>query len=263
MARCLAAAISHAPGLSGIPDCGHCSSAATSASCASSSATPMSRTIRVSPAMIRPDSIRQTASIARCVGVVVTATHHTILRSFAQAIAGAVESNFVRRWKKSLRLASGREVFRPEHLANLSLALPTRPVFLVQLHKTHRALDRLLFRFQFKLRVAADNLLGLRERPVDHRYLPAGKPHAGSQRGRAKSAAPDHSVPGLFRELVYLVHQRLRRTSRFLARLDDHHEFHLHLLYFYGCEPRLSGLGLGHTALLIRRTKLCEIDRIA
>src|ERR1700688_2360247 len=64
MARCLAAAISQAPGLSGTPDFGHCSSAATRASCARSSATPTSRTIRARPAMSRGDSIRQTASIA-------------------------------------------------------------------------------------------------------------------------------------------------------------------------------------------------------
>lgn len=37
--------------------------------------------------MILADSIRQTASIARCVGVVVTATHHTIFKSLAQAAA--------------------------------------------------------------------------------------------------------------------------------------------------------------------------------
>ena len=65
MARCLAVAISQAPGLSGTPVAGHCSSAATSASCARSSARPTSRTIRARPAMSRADSIRQTASIAR------------------------------------------------------------------------------------------------------------------------------------------------------------------------------------------------------
>src|SRR5882762_4957729 len=64
MARCLAAAMSQAPGLSGTPDFGHCSSAATRASCARSSATPTSRTIRARPAMSRGDSILQTASIA-------------------------------------------------------------------------------------------------------------------------------------------------------------------------------------------------------
>ncbi len=65
IARCLAVAISHAPGLSGIPDWGHCSSAATSASWARSSASPTSRTIRTRPPISRADSIRQTASIVR------------------------------------------------------------------------------------------------------------------------------------------------------------------------------------------------------
>src|ERR1700704_4923100 len=64
MARCLAVAMSQAPGLSGTPDSGHCSSAATSASCARSSARPTSPTIRARPAMSLADSIRQTASMA-------------------------------------------------------------------------------------------------------------------------------------------------------------------------------------------------------
>src|SRR5207244_4443737 len=65
--RRFAAAISQAPGLCGMPDSGHCSSAATRASWARSSATATSRTMRVSPAISRADSIRQTASIARLV----------------------------------------------------------------------------------------------------------------------------------------------------------------------------------------------------
>src|SRR6267378_5968243 len=56
--------MSQAPGLSGTPDSGHCSSAATSASCARSSATPISPTTRAKPAMSLADSIRQTASMA-------------------------------------------------------------------------------------------------------------------------------------------------------------------------------------------------------
>src|SRR5215216_2465522 len=64
--------MSQAPGLFGIPDSGHRSSAATSASCASSSARPTSRTIRARPAMSLADSIRQTASIARWVSVAIT-----------------------------------------------------------------------------------------------------------------------------------------------------------------------------------------------
>ena len=78
MARCLAVAISQAPGLRGMPVAGHCSSAATSASCARSSARPTSRTMRVSPAISRADSMRQTASMARWVSVAATAADHTI-----------------------------------------------------------------------------------------------------------------------------------------------------------------------------------------
>src|SRR6185369_3819568 len=48
-----------------MPDCGHCSSAATSAPCARSSAAPTSRTSRVRLAISLADSIRQTASIVR------------------------------------------------------------------------------------------------------------------------------------------------------------------------------------------------------
>ena len=66
IARCLATTISQPPGLSGTPDSGHCDSAATSASCASSSAVPTSRTMRASRAISRGDSIRQSASMARC-----------------------------------------------------------------------------------------------------------------------------------------------------------------------------------------------------
>ncbi len=64
MARCLAAAISQAPGLSGMPDLGHCSSAVTRASCASSSARPTSRTMRARPAISLACSMRKTASMA-------------------------------------------------------------------------------------------------------------------------------------------------------------------------------------------------------
>src|SRR5438045_1735249 len=69
MARCLAAAISQAPGLVGIADAGHCSRAASSASWERSSARPTSRTMRVSPAMTLAASILQTASMARWLSV--------------------------------------------------------------------------------------------------------------------------------------------------------------------------------------------------
>src|SRR6202163_2663051 len=76
--------MSQAPGLSGTPDFGHCSSAATRASCARSSARPTSRTIRARPAMSLGDSILQTASMAECVSVAVTATDHIIFNPRAQ-----------------------------------------------------------------------------------------------------------------------------------------------------------------------------------
>src|SRR5215470_5294507 len=162
MARCLAAAMSQAPGLSGMPDSGHCSRAATSASCASSSATPTSRTMRVRAAMILADSIRQTASMARWVGVDMTAAHHTTFPLGAQATIGnrnSAPAGSLPRKKALLRL--GCEVFGPEHLTDLRFALPTGPVFLVELHEAHRALDCLLLRLQFKLRVPADDLFSL------------------------------------------------------------------------------------------------------
>ena len=54
------------PGSPGRPTAATAPARSTSASCARSSARPTSRTIRVSPAISRGDSIRQTASIVRC-----------------------------------------------------------------------------------------------------------------------------------------------------------------------------------------------------
>src|SRR5216117_1432075 len=66
--------MSQAPGLSGTPVPGQVSSAATRASCASSSARPTSRTMRARPAMTLTDSIFQTASIALCVADAIKAS---------------------------------------------------------------------------------------------------------------------------------------------------------------------------------------------
>src|SRR6266853_5747748 len=83
--------MSQAPGLSGMPDSGQVSRAATRASCASSSARPTSRTIRARPAMIFADSILQTASIALCVADAVTAIESDarlpLLRLLLQLVA--------------------------------------------------------------------------------------------------------------------------------------------------------------------------------
>ena len=90
MARRLAVVISHAPGLRGTPSAGHCSSAATSASCASSSATPTSRTSLVSPAMSRA-RLDPPGSLDRAVGVSghgPRLPHRAIRRNSAHAARG-------------------------------------------------------------------------------------------------------------------------------------------------------------------------------
>src|ERR1700722_10489306 len=207
--------MSQAPGLSGTPDSGHCSSAATRASCARSSASPTSRTMRVRPAMSLGDSILQTASMVRCMSVAVTTTDHIIFNPAAQV--------------EALRLCRPTiETFRPEHLTNLSLAFPARPVFLVELHKLNRRFDCFFLRFQLKLRVAPDDLLSLGERPISHDHLSSRNPDAGAQRGRAKSPAAEHRARFclLFGSLRYSIHQFLGRRCLLLSVLDNHHESH-------------------------------------
>src|ERR1022692_3797051 len=86
----------------------------------------------------------------------------------------------------------GSPVFRIEHLTNLGLALPARPVFLVKFHEADRRFDRLFLRFQLKLRIAADNLLGFGEGPVGHGHPPPGKPDAGALRSWREPPAPEH-----------------------------------------------------------------------
>jgi len=108
--------------------------------------------------MILADSILQTASIARCVSVAVTATDHTI---FASALQAEERHNYfitaIRTRQRPYFLGpEARTSFGPEHLvradrasivegllANLGLSLPARPVLLVEFHKGHRSFDRL------------------------------------------------------------------------------------------------------------------------
>lgn len=105
--------MSQAPGFWGMSDSGHCSSAATRASWASSSAMPTSRTMRVSPAITRADSILHTASMARCVSVAVTATDHTMFRPSAQV--GLTEDGTNRRIPTASLLEFPRFATEPGH----------------------------------------------------------------------------------------------------------------------------------------------------
>src|SRR5207302_1771847 len=145
MARCLPVAMSQAPGLSGTPDSGHCSRAARSASWASSSASPTSRTTRARPATSLADSIRQTASIARWVSEIVNSVDRRLaLELTAQLLlAGGVGG----------REDLFGEVRRLVHLTDLDLG------FHVLAHGSGAALDpldRLLLRLHLDEPEAGD-----------------------------------------------------------------------------------------------------------
>src|SRR5881397_1737879 len=106
--------MSQAPGLSGTPDSGHCSSAATSASWARSSAMPTSPTMRARPAISLADSIRQTASIARWASTVVM-RRSALLTRLLHLLAESLLLG------SQLRGERGPEVLRLEDLADLDL----------------------------------------------------------------------------------------------------------------------------------------------
>src|SRR6266567_845879 len=197
MARRLAMAISQAPGLSGTPDVGHRSSAATSASCANSSARPTSRTIRVSPAMTRPDSSFQTASIVRWASRAVTALIRTPRR------AGR---------KPLLR------VLRPVDLVEPALAVAD------DLPEPPGDLDHLGPGPHFDQREPADRLLRLGERPVGERELATGRLDARTDRVEA-AGGQQHALLGQFvDELAHLDVQRLVGLA--VAGVAEHEKPH-------------------------------------
>ncbi len=92
IARRWAVVISHAAGLSGTPCRGQCSSAATSASWASSSALSRSPSIRARRAIRRGDSMRHTVSSLRCISRVSIrprSHHRATVRASARAVGHA------------------------------------------------------------------------------------------------------------------------------------------------------------------------------
>src|ERR1700720_3310409 len=125
-------------------------------------------------------------------------------------------------------LSLGSVLRRREHLADLGLTLPARPVLVMKLHETPRSLDRIFLRLQFKHREPAEDFLGLRERPVGDGNFSSRQPDTGAGRGWAKSAAFDHftGLGCFFGELVHGVHQFLWWRTRFLGGFDHHHESH-------------------------------------
>src|SRR5215475_9230961 len=227
MARCFAVTMSQEPGLSGMPEIGHSLSATTSASCASSSAMPTSRTIRVSPAMIRACSILKIASMVararRWASAAVMATDQAIVSAQVQARGSAPART------ASSRLAVVR---RPvHHLPKLDFALPALPVLLVKVHEAGGPRERFLLRFHIEDGVAADHLLGLSERPIDHGHLAAaGEHHPRAGCARHQPAHIDHRsvLGGFFPELADGFDELLWRWAgtQFFGRLDQGHEPH-------------------------------------
>src|SRR3990172_1059159 len=143
--------MSQAPGLSGTPDSGQRSSAATSASCAKSSASPTSPTMRAKLAISRADSIRQTAStVAR-----VSRTIRLLLARYLRP------QPFLLRPQLGREL--GSEIVGLEHLPDLDLRLLTRE----RIGRVLDPLDRLFQRLHFQHPEAGQQLLRLGKWTVD------------------------------------------------------------------------------------------------
>src|SRR3990172_2747362 len=238
IARCFAVAVSQAPGLSGRPDTGQRSSAMTNASWASSSASPTSRTIRASPAMILADSILQTASMARWISEGVIETDGSDLPTRRKMPRGAAMPAL-----RTLALPGARlHVDKPgrglgdiggkvRHLLHLTdfdhLGLRARASL--------RPFDRFLLRLHLDHPVAADHLFRLAERPVGYLGLSTGERDAGAHRGRVEAIEREQHA-GLLQGLVVLHHGGHGFGVRHGPRLCDlvslwdheHHKSHCH-----------------------------------
>src|SRR5207249_2241802 len=101
------------------------------------------------------------------------------------------------------------EILRLEDWADLDLRLLPR-------HRSRAApdpLDGLLHRLHLPDPEARDELLGLGERPVDDRLLPAGEAHALALAAGVEAVARQHDA-GLHQLLVELAHVRAELLAR-------------------------------------------------
>src|SRR5580658_281630 len=248
MARCFAVAMSQAPGLSGMPVRGHCSSAITSASCASSSARPTSRTSRARPAMSLADSIRQTASMARWVSVAVMAKDDTIGTGTAQAKGDQV-SRGCGGWRAAARSVLGGDVLaharflRPQLRCRVVaeiLGLEHTPDldFLVAPGKRRAPdpLHRLGERLHLPQPEAGDEFLGFGERPVAHDALAAAAEFYAHAALAGVQPLGRQQYAGLHQLLVEAAHfgedlfAGQHATFGIFIGLNDHHDSHMRLL---------------------------------
>src|SRR6266446_11005561 len=232
--------MSQAPGLSGTPVPGQVSSAATRASCASSSASPTSRTLRASAAITLADSILQTASIALCVADAVTATHHSIVNpsALSRSVTRLLLLRGQLRAQALLLLPEfgsefGAEVLGLEHLANLDLGLPAEGI-----GAALDPFDRLFLGLHVPQPETGDQLFRFGEGPVNHGPLAAFEPDARALGARMEPLAREHHAGfhQLFVELAHFGQKLLARhyaCFRLLAGLNQDHKSHRHPSFFY------------------------------
>src|SRR5437763_11238949 len=128
-----------------------------------------------------------------------------------------------------LRRQVGAEVLRLEHAADLDLL-----VALLE-RRAPDPLDGLLHGLHLPQPEAADQLLGLGERAIDHAALAAAELDAHALGARVQPLARQHHA-GLHQLLVELTHlaenlaARQHAPFRILVRPDDHHDAHDWLL---------------------------------
>src|SRR5580704_8804704 len=120
------------------------------------------------------------------------------------------------------------EGFRPQHLADFGLALPSRPILLVQLHKAPGTFDRFFLRFQFKHCESAHHFLRLGVRPVDRSHLSSSKPHPCALRYRHQPPARDHrsGFGRVFAQLRHRCQEFRRRRPGIFTVFYQHQESH-------------------------------------
>src|SRR5438445_12585927 len=202
--------------------------------------------------------------MARCASVAVTATDHSIFTSRRKPNRALPPLRLDLLPELLLLLAdlaagiAGREVRRLEDLADLHLGILEGGGL--------EALDRLLLRLHLPEPEAGDQLLRLRERPVDHGPLACGETDASTLRARLQALAGEHHprLHQLFVELPHGVEDLLVRKNarlRVLVGLHNHHETHRRVSLLVG--GRLDRpLRTGYERCLYsqRRATVREID---
>src|SRR5690349_22078028 len=221
--RFLAAVISHAPGLSGMPVSGQRSSASTSASCARSSARPTSRTSRTRPPSSRADSTRQTASMAFLLARL--STCGLSARCSGRRLADLAPEPLVE--GTELGGDRGAEVVELVERADFELRFLARH----RVGAAARPLEGLVERAHLPEPVPRDELLRLGERAVHRAALSAGEADALPMAARLETVAGEHDtrLHELFVELAHASEQLLTGHHAglgVLRRLDHHHDSH-------------------------------------